>query len=112
MNTIRVTKNGVYSKDPNKYPDDFKLIRTIRIDQQSGHIKSVDISGSNHNNIDLDVAGSSHEHDVTGGLETKLDSAIQIAKLGIKVQILRCCSTAAEHVLLNIEDNDLGTTIE
>ena len=57
------------------------------------------------------MAGSSHEHGVTGGLETKLDSAIQIAKLGIK-QILRCCSTAAEHVLLNIEDNDLGTTIK
>ena len=72
MNTIRVTKNGVYSKDPNKYPDDFKLIRTIHIDQQSGHIKSVDISGSNHNNINLYVAGSSHEHDVTGGLETTM----------------------------------------
>lgn len=78
---------GVYTKDPNSN-DDALLIRKIDIDHQSGKIMT-----------DLSASGSSHEHDVTGGLETKLGAAANVAKSGIEVIIAKCCSCSAEQAI-------------
>lgn len=78
---------GVYTKDPNSN-DDALLIRKIDIDHESGKIMT-----------DLSASGSSHEHDVTGGLETKLGAAANVAKSGIEVIIAKCCSCSAEQAI-------------
>ena len=48
---------GVYTKDPKKFPD-ATLVRNIYIDPSDGKIMNT-----------VNASGSSHEHDVTGGLE-------------------------------------------
>jgi len=73
---------GVYTKDPNSN-DEAILIRKIEIDSESGEIMTI-----------FSASGSSHEHDVTGGLKTKLGAAANIAKSGIEVIIAKCCSAS------------------
>ena len=111
--------NGVFTKDPNKYPNDAKLLKKIIIDPLSGEIDSVVQVKDSHSSVDedeaaevksLEIQGSSHEHDVTGGLKAKLSSAMKVAKTGIQVKIVKCCSKTAEDVLEGCE-TDLGTTI-
>lgn len=50
--------DGVFTKDPRDDPS-AKLLRTIEVDRDTAAVLSVD----------LEVSGSSHEHDVTGGLK-------------------------------------------
>jgi isopentenyl phosphate kinase len=50
--------DGVFTKDPRNDPS-AQLLRTIEVDKVTAAVVSVD----------LDVSGSSHEHDVTGGLK-------------------------------------------
>jgi isopentenyl phosphate kinase len=78
---------GVYTKDP-KSNEDAILIRNIDIDSNSGEIM-----------VDISASGSSHEHDVTGGLETKLGAAANVAKSGIEVIIAKCCSASGEQAI-------------
>ena len=50
--------DGVFTKDPRSDPS-AKLLRTIEVDPDTAAVVPVD----------LEVSGSSHEHDVTGGLK-------------------------------------------
>jgi isopentenyl phosphate kinase len=50
--------DGVFTKDPRNDPS-AQLLRTIEVDKVTAAVVSVD----------LEVSGSSHEHDVTGGLK-------------------------------------------
>jgi isopentenyl phosphate kinase len=50
--------DGVFTKDPRSDPN-AQLLRTIEVDADTAAVVSVD----------LEVSGSSHEHDVTGGLK-------------------------------------------
>ncbi len=114
--------NGVYTKDPNINPKEAKLLKRILIDQTNGEIDSVEVAtndgrhkeeqmGNESTDIgSLEIQGSSHEHDVTGGLKSKLSSAINVARKGIQVRIVKCCSKTAEDVLKGNE-TELGTTI-
>mmetsp|Transcript_16781 Transcript_16781/g.19407 ORF Transcript_16781/g.19407 Transcript_16781/m.19407 type:complete len:402 (-) Transcript_16781:12-1217(-) len=108
---------GVYTKDPNLYPLDAKLLRNIFIDPNSGDIAKVSVAeeggdGTGHVGLDtLQVSGSSHEHDVTGGLKTKLGSAAVVAKSGTEVKIVKCCSKSAEQAISGEVQTDLGTVI-
>ena len=106
--------DGVYTKDPNLHPDEAKLLRTIEIDPTTGEIDSIEIKDDDKcSTVDeLEVIGSSHAHDVTGGLKAKLGSAAVVAKAGIDVQIVRCCSKTAEQAIQGLEEMDLGTTIK
>lgn len=108
--------DGVFTKDPNLFPKDAKLLRKIEIDSETGEIDSFEMSGvnqgENKEDIALEVIGSSHEHDVTGGLKAKLGSAATVAKAGVEVQIVRCCSKTALQALQDFGTYDLGTTIK
>ncbi len=108
--------DGVFTKDPNLFPNDARLIRKIEIDSETGEIDSFEMSGvdqgENKEDIALEVIGSSHEHDVTGGLKAKLGSAATVAKAGVEVQIVRCCSNTALQALQEFGTCDLGTTIK
>ncbi len=53
--------DGVYTKDPKAF-DDACLVKVIDIDPLDGNIM-----------CDLSASGSSHEHDVTGGLKVRID---------------------------------------
>jgi len=117
--------DGVYTKDPNLFPEEAKLLRTIDIDPSTGEIDSVEMQGEKGDLVGngkrtlatdvgtLEVIGSSHAHDVTGGLKAKLGSAAVVAKTGIDVKIVRCCSKTAEQTIQELHDSDidLGTTI-
>jgi len=90
---------GVYTKDP-KSDSDATLIRLVEIDPTTGKVMT-----------DLSASGSSHEHDVTGGLATKLGAAANVAKTGIEVIIAKCCSLSAEQAI-NGKTMDEGTVIK
>lgn len=94
---------GVYTQDP-KINSDAVLVKEIRVDPETGSFSSLDICASK----------STHDHDVTGGLETKLSAAVKVARLGIDVSICKCCSISAEHVIKGNEENMSagGTTIK
>lgn len=51
--------DGVFTQDPKKFPD-ATLVKNIFIDPLDGKILN-----------DVSASGSSHEHDVTGGLEVR-----------------------------------------
>jgi isopentenyl phosphate kinase len=55
--------DGVFTKDPRSDPS-AQLLRTIEVDADTAAVISVD----------LEVSGSSHEHDVTGGLKVSNNS--------------------------------------
>ena len=99
------------------YPDDAKLISKIEINPHSGEIDSIKIKGGNDSgnkeidDVQLEIVGSSHEHDVTGGLKAKLGTAVIVAQAGIDVHIVRCCSQTAEQVLRGVDNVQLGTVI-
>lgn len=110
--------NGVYTSDP-KIDSNAKLIPLIEVDAV-GNIVS---TGANGEGLDAPLCdtdeslspssscASIHEHDVTGGLRTKLQSAIEIAKTGIPVYILKCGSTDATRVIRGEPTFDRGTLI-
>eukprot|EP00591_Stephanopyxis_turris_P007868 CAMPEP_0195524808 /NCGR_PEP_ID=MMETSP0794_2-20130614/24869_1 /TAXON_ID=515487 /ORGANISM="Stephanopyxis turris, Strain CCMP 815" /LENGTH=330 /DNA_ID=CAMNT_0040655115 /DNA_START=35 /DNA_END=1027 /DNA_ORIENTATION=+ len=93
--------DGVYTSDPNDDivdGDSAELMDVIRVDE-SGIILS-----------DVCASGSSHDHDVTGGLRTKLKASADIAKNGIDVKIVKCGSASAVQAVLG-EPIDRGTII-
>eukprot|EP00557_Chaetoceros_sp_GSL56_P008441 CAMPEP_0176487608 /NCGR_PEP_ID=MMETSP0200_2-20121128/6238_1 /TAXON_ID=947934 /ORGANISM="Chaetoceros sp., Strain GSL56" /LENGTH=162 /DNA_ID=CAMNT_0017884479 /DNA_START=295 /DNA_END=780 /DNA_ORIENTATION=- len=83
---------GVYTKDPKVHASDAVLVRKILVDPLTGKINAGDHG-------DVSASGSTHDHDVTGGLETKLGAAVNVAKLGIPVMITKCCSMSAEQAM-------------
>jgi len=105
---------GVYTKDPKVY-EDAVLVRRIYVDCITGHVKSHenDKQDGNGDGTNIHASGSTHDHDVTGGLETKLEAAVNIAKLGLEVSITKCCSMSAEQAMKGVSDKYIheGTTI-
>lgn len=95
---------GVYTKDPKVNASDAVLVREILIDPLTGTINAGDHG-------DVNASKSTHDHDVTGGLETKLGAAVNVAKLGIPVMITKCCSVSAEQAI-NCNDDGNNTTFE
>lgn len=79
---------GVFTKDPRSHQD-AHMINTISVTKE----------GSVHMKDRFTASGSSHEHDVTGGLEAKLASAINVAKQNIPVIIAKCCSSAGREYI-------------
>ena len=104
--------DGVYTADPHTNPT-APRIQTLTVDPNNATIVAAslfrDEESSNNENChqqpelllpsSLDVTGSRHAHDVTGGLRTKLGSAVTIAASGKNVTIIRCASRGAELVL-------------
>uniref|UniRef100_A0A7S2HUP3 Aspartate/glutamate/uridylate kinase domain-containing protein n=1 Tax=Helicotheca tamesis TaxID=374047 RepID=A0A7S2HUP3_9STRA len=107
----------VYTSDP-KVDADAKPLDVIEIDGESGDIvvnldKNEENSGGGDDDDDdgvmIDAGESLHDHDVTGGLKTKLGAAASIATKGIPVHIVQCGSKSAERAILGEDDN--GGTI-
>jgi isopentenyl phosphate kinase len=84
---------GVFSSDP-KTNHDARLIRSLKVDVTTGEVAIDD--NDNGNVAEMDVSGSSHAHDVTGGLKAKLGAAVTAVQCGKDVIIVKCCSTSAE----------------
>lgn len=79
---------GVFTKDPHTHTD-ASLIPNIYVSE----------NGDILNGDDFSATGSSHSHDVTGGLKAKLESAIYVATTSIPVIIAKCCSEASEECI-------------
>jgi isopentenyl phosphate kinase len=109
--------DGVYTTDP-KIDKNAKLIPLIEVDVDGNIVSTgTDEEGPDtHLCSSIESSSSScssiHEHDVTGGLRTKLQSAIDIAKTGIPVYILKCGSSDATNVLRGQNTLDHGTLIK
>ena len=91
--------DGVFTKDPRGDPN-AELLTSIEIDSSSGDLVAIDVEAS----------GSTHEHDVTGGLKTKLASAASIVGAGKNVTIVKCGSESAEKAIRQ-EDNIFPATV-
>jgi isopentenyl phosphate kinase len=78
---------GVYTRDP-RLDADAELLSELPV--HNGRLVQGDA---------LEATGSSHEHDVTGGLQTKLASAISIAVNGINVSIVQTGTTSAQQAI-------------
>mmetsp|Transcript_25702 Transcript_25702/g.62962 ORF Transcript_25702/g.62962 Transcript_25702/m.62962 type:complete len:154 (+) Transcript_25702:584-1045(+) len=89
--------DGVYDEDPRQNPN-AKLLPKIFVDPKSGSLM-----------MDVKASGSSHEHDVTGGLETKMKAAARIA-MSKPVTIVGCGSKGFAQTLRG-EDLELGTVM-
>lgn len=87
---------GVFSSDP-KSDDGAELIRSLMVDEDTGEV-SIDDNGdeSESGKEKIDVGGSSHAHDVTGGLKAKLGAAVAIVQAGIPVVVSQCGSDSTE----------------
>lgn len=85
---------GVFTSDP-KINKDARLIRSLKVDVTTGEV-TIDDDGGGDNEAEMDVSGSSHAHDVTGGLKAKLGAAVTAVQCGKEVVIAKCCSTSAE----------------
>jgi isopentenyl phosphate kinase len=92
--------DGVFTRDPRVDPI-AQLLMTIEVDPESGETTSVD----------LEASGSTHAHDVTGGLKTKLASAAAIAMRGKNVTIVKCSSASAEKAIRNEKDVERATVL-
>lgn len=90
--------DGVFNEDPRANPN-AKLLKRISVDSKTADIK-----------VDLNASGSSHEHDVTGGLKTKLEAAAKIARLK-DVLIVERGSLSAEQALRGEKELELGTLL-
>lgn len=92
---------GVFTEDPKFFPD-ATLVRNIFVDPLSGQVMN-----------EVSASGSSHDHDVTGGLEAKLGAAASIAKAGVDVIVAKCGSDSAKIAmssaipLMNLHGNTL-----
>ena len=90
--------DGVFSCDPKTNPDLAILVPVIEVDP-SGNITSLAHST-------LKASESTHDHDVTGGLKTKLAAAVSIASQDKKVYIVRCNRDSTKEVLAGKGTND------
>lgn len=88
---------GVYTKDPKVYANEAVLVREILVDPIIGNLTINDSHDDDIGNIS--ASGSTHDHDVTGGLEMKLGAAVNVAKVGIPVIITQCGSVSAEQAV-------------
>ena len=87
---------GVFTADP-KINKDARLIRSLKVDVTTGEVTIDD--GDGDDAAEMDVSGSSHAHDVTGGLKAKLGAAVTAVQCGKEVVIAKCCSTSAEKYI-------------
>ncbi len=85
--------DGVFTKDPKRFPD-ATLVKNIFIDPRDGKILNA-----------VSASGSSHEHDVTGGLEAKLGAAANVARAGVDVVVAKCGSKSAR---IAMSESDSG----
>ena len=88
---------GVFTSDP-KMNKNARLIRSLKVDVTTGEVTTDDDDGDNAA-AEMDVGGSSHAHDVTGGLKAKLGAAVTAVQCGKKVVIAKCCSSSAEKYI-------------
>ena len=98
--------DGVFTSDP-KLNDDAELVKLLYV-SNDGIIQTSSQSDQDKN---INASKSSHDHDVTGGLESKLRSAVTIASKGIKVAIVKCNSESAQGALRG-QHFPIGTTIQ
>ena len=89
---------GVFTSDP-KMNKDARLIRSLKVDVTTGEVTIDNNDDDNNVANEMDVSGSSHAHDVTGGLKAKLCSAVTAVQCGKEVVIAKCCSTSAEKYI-------------
>ena len=98
--------DGVFSADPNTDPESAVLLPRLTVDPITNEI-AID----NDELLRLEAAavtGSTHAHDVTGGLQTKLQSAASIAATGKNVTIVRCTSPSARQAILRRQPDGAG----
>mmetsp|Transcript_6870 Transcript_6870/g.20569 ORF Transcript_6870/g.20569 Transcript_6870/m.20569 type:complete len:394 (+) Transcript_6870:134-1315(+) len=91
--------DGVFTSDPNLNPN-ASLLPEILIDGETGRVLAEN----------LDAGRSTHEHDVTGGLETKLGAAAEVARNGVEVRIVKCGSDDAVRCMKG-EEGARGTIV-
>ncbi|KAL7448990.1 hypothetical protein ACHAWC_001098 [Mediolabrus comicus] len=96
---------GVFTSDP-KTNDDAMLIKSLRVDMTTGEVTSDEDTFA-----EMDIGGSSHAHDVTGGLKAKLGSAVTAVQCGKDVIIAKCCSESAEKFVQGESCTEAGTVI-
>ncbi|KAL3794935.1 hypothetical protein HJC23_004312 [Cyclotella cryptica] len=109
---------GVFTSDP-KSDRNAKLIRHLSVNSTTGELSIVDTKDNMNMNTSsassLNVSGSSHAHDVTGGLKAKLGAAVAIVQSGIDVIITQCLSESTEAFIAgtwkSVWDLDSGTLI-
>lgn len=112
---------GVFTSDPKSDPN-AELIRSLTIHEETGKVvienKGSDINNNNTAQLDshkLNASGSSHEHDVTGGLKAKLGAAVTIVQSGVNVIISQCCSKSTDRYVKgdwnSIWDVEAGTLL-
>eukprot|EP00980_Cylindrotheca_fusiformis_P011931 scaffold2830_cov131-Cylindrotheca_fusiformis.AAC.52 len=89
--------DGVFNEDPRDNPK-AELLKTLAVDAETGEIRS-----------EVKASGSTHVHDVTGGLETKLKAATKIAR-SKNVTIVKYGTSSAEACLRG-EEVEVGTLI-
>jgi isopentenyl phosphate kinase len=94
--------DGIFTADP-RHDESAELVPRIEIDAHGQLLQST---------VTIKATGSSHSHDVTGGLEAKLDAAIKIAKSGTEGVIVKCGSKSAEAVLSGSSDYEFGTVVK
>lgn len=94
--------DGIFTADP-RHDESAELVPSIEINAHGQLLQST---------VTIKATGSSHAHDVTGGLEAKLAAAVTIAKSGTEVVIVKCGSKSAEAVLSGSSDYELGTEVK
>jgi isopentenyl phosphate kinase len=90
--------SGIYTSNPHKDPN-ATLVEKIEIDED-GTVTTPGVTAS----------GSSHEHDVTGGLAGKLGAAATLAKRSVPVVIVQCGTDNAKQALRG-EEVAVGTQV-
>jgi len=109
---------GVYSSDP-KVDSDAELIRKLCVNEDTGKVTVGDGDEDEDGKCpSFNVGGSSHAHDVTGGLKAKLGAAVTVVQTGIDVIIAQCGSVSAEKFVkgefesvYDVEEGTLLTTV-
>ncbi|KAL7487066.1 hypothetical protein ACHAW6_012685 [Cyclotella cf. meneghiniana] len=109
---------GVFTSDPKSDPN-AELIRHLNVNCTTGELSIVDcavnMNGMPSSASSLNVSGSSHAHDVTGGFKAKLGAAVAIVQSGIDVIITQCASESAESFIAgkweSVWELDSGTLI-
>jgi isopentenyl phosphate kinase len=87
--------DGVFTKDPRNDPS-AQLLRTIEVDKETAAVVSVD----------LEVSGSSHEHDVTGGLKVSKNYDTPFNRMSI---VARLAHRQSPFLLHTIDQVSLGS---
>ena len=100
------------------YKDVAGVFRYLTVDRTTGEVTISNRDGEGligKESDALDVSGSSHDHDVTGGLKAKLSAAASIAQSGIDVMISQCGYKSTERFVKgdyeSIWDVETGTLL-